>query len=396
MKVLQITSVDETVKHLLLPLIDRLQDNGFTVETVCSRGRYSDPLRRQGYVIHNVSVPRSVSLWAILKNIRALYRLMRTNQYDIIHVHAPVSAFTGRIAAKLYGKAVIIYTVHGFYFHENMPRLKYHLFYTIEKILAYCCTHIMFFQSEEDYKLAKEKKFLRGQNLFYIGNGVDVHVRFNPASVSAVEVNRLRSELGLEPEYIVVTFIGRLVYEKGVMDLLRAFTAIDMNNAILLVVGSALATDRDRIPEEELEPYRNHPRIIFTGFREDIPQILALTDIFCMPSYREGKPRSVLEAMAMNCAIIAGNIRGCREEVIPGRNGFLFDIKNVADLSDKLISLLSNIPQLKIFKKNSHTIARAVYDEETVLNKQMEIYERLHSKGIKNIKFNIPSTRIHT
>src|SRR5699024_5285970 len=135
--------------------------------------------------------------------------------------------------AKLAGVPNIIYTAHGFYFHENMSPEKYKLFYTIEKLCAKWCTDYIFTQSEEDGNLAINKNFLPPGKITIIGNGVDVNEKFNPTNVHKDKIKKYRNEFYIKENDLVVTFIGRLVAEKGIFDLLEAFEGIKQKDIIL-------------------------------------------------------------------------------------------------------------------------------------------------------------------
>src|SRR5699024_7365692 len=121
-----------------------------------------------------------------------MYKLFKKEKPDIVHVHTPVASVLGRIAAKLAGVPNIIYTAHGFYFHENMSPEKYKLFYTIEKLCAKWCTDYIFTQSEEDGNLAINKNFLPPGKITIIGNGVDVNEKFNPSNVHKDKIKKYR------------------------------------------------------------------------------------------------------------------------------------------------------------------------------------------------------------
>src|SRR5699024_1209420 len=132
-----------------------------------------------------------------------------------------------------------------------------------------------------------------------INNGMDVKGKFNPENIKDEKVSKLREELNINEEDKVITFVGRLVKEKGIFELLEAIKRIEKNNCKLLIIGGASATtERDQVTNEKLEKYHTLENVIFTGHRKDIPELLYLTDVFCLPSYREGMPRSIIEAMA--------------------------------------------------------------------------------------------------
>ena len=145
----------------------------------------------------------------------------------------------------------------------------------------------------------------------------------------------------------------------------------------LLIIGDVFEGERDLETIKEIQKYKSNKNIIFTGLRDDIPSLLYISDIFCLPSYREGMPRSIIEAMAMECAVIATNIRGCREEVIPNETGYLVPVKSIEPIYDKIEFLLNNEDVLESMKKKGRERAKLLYNEKRVVDTQIKIYDSL-------------------
>src|SRR5699024_8906669 len=360
---------------LLRELNTTITNEGYELICVCSDGPRVKQMRDEGFDVRTINIDCKISPFSNFKSIYQMYKLFKKEKPDIVHVHTPVASVLGRIAAKLTVVHNIIYTAHGFYFHENMPTKKYKLFYTIEKLCAKWCTDYIFTQSEEDGNLAINKNFLPPGDITIIGNGVDVNGRFNPANLDKTKLKIKRSELGIGENDVVVTFIGRLVKEKGILDLLEGFRHIEQRNIKLIVIGDTRTSERDQQTIEEVDIYRQQSNIIFTGYRSDIPSLLALSDIFCLPSYREGMPRSIIEAMSMENAIIATNIRGSREEVDHGENGFIVELNEPKSLAESIITLANDSTLLNEFQSHARNKAMQLYDEKKVVQKQLEKFK---------------------
>ncbi|SEI92273.1 Glycosyltransferase involved in cell wall bisynthesis [Bhargavaea ginsengi] len=327
----------------------------------------------------DVPIAREINPVSNIKSILALYRLMKSERYDVVHVHTPVAALLGRVAAKLAGMQNVVYTAHGFYFHDEMPRNQYKLFFNIEKYAARWITDWLLLQSREDFELALDHKFKEQVRTIHLSNGVDIWNKFNPELISNATTNELKRTIGLKEEDLVFLFIGRLVREKGIFELVEAFKRIVKRYpyAKLLLIGGLLESERDQESYNQLMRDLNHPNIHYLGFRSDTPELLSISDCFILPSHREGLPRSIIEAMAMDTPIIASNIRGCREEVFHGENGFLFEKENVDDLERAMETIATDSNARERFGKRSREIAEELFDEEKVLQKQIDLFKAL-------------------
>lgn len=377
-KVIQVCAIGYSVKKQLELLIDKSIERDYETIIVCSEGKDTHKIEEsKGYKFRYVEIDRNINL---IKNTRTLINLIKVfkeEKPDIVHVHTPIAGVLGRIAAKIAGIKIVVYTAHGFYFHENMKPAIYKIFYLIEKYVGRFCTDYIFTQSIEDSEVAIKGKFLLKENIMPIGNGVDISGKFNLETVKGEEIEVLKSEFNIKREDTVITFIGRLVREKGIIDLLKAFVVMERDDVKLLIIGDRFKGERDSYCEEELRRYKEEKNIFFIGDRVDINNLLAITDIFCLPSYREGMPRSIIEAMAMECAVIATNIRGSREEVLNDETGYLIDINSPIQIKEKIEALINNKEKLEYMKKRGRKRAEELYDETLVVERQLTIFQEL-------------------
>ncbi|MGO9444879.1 MAG: glycosyltransferase, partial [Thiobacillaceae bacterium] len=149
LKVCQLCAVDFTLRNFLLPLIDEMTRNGWQVTAACADGPYIATLRQQGYQIETLPIARSMHPIKALRALLAMVRLFRRERFHVVHVHTPVAALLGRVAARLAGIPLVVYTAHGFYFHDGMPHWKLKLFVMLERF-AGRFTDLLFSQSAED------------------------------------------------------------------------------------------------------------------------------------------------------------------------------------------------------------------------------------------------------
>jgi ribosomal protein S18 acetylase RimI-like enzyme len=207
--------------------------------------------------------------------------------------------------------------------------------------------------------------------------------RFDPSAVSAERSAALRAELGIPAEALVVGTVGRLVAEKGYLDLFAAARRVraDEPGVRLLVVGGADPEKSDRVPEAVIE--RERDVVTFAGWREEVPDLLSLMDVFVLASHREGLPRSAIEAAAMGKPLVLTDIRGCREVVRQGVEGMLVPPGDPGRLAGAILALVRD-PALRE-KMGAAARARAVevFDERAVTDRLVAAYERLlRRKGL--------------
>jgi glycosyltransferase involved in cell wall biosynthesis len=373
LKICQLCAVDFTLKKFLLPLIDGMREAGWQVTAVCSDGQEISGLRTQGYCIECIPVPRSMNPWPVLRSFILLVRFFRQQKFDVLHVHTPVAAFIGRIAGKLAGIPLVIYTAHGFYFHDEMPRWKRSFFVMLERIAAHF-TDLLFCQSSEDALDAVNERIYTSDRVVLIGNGVNM-ARFNPVKVS--DSNTIRSALGIPREAFVVGLIGRQVREKGVREFLHAMISLGERYSCLwvLLIGERLTSDHAQGVEGEFAAARNAlgKRLVALGSRDDIPELLAAMDLFCLPSWREGMPRTIIEAMMMAKPVVATDIRGAREEIVPEETGLLVPVRSPALLADAVEKFLLDPLWGERLGESGRRRAMRLYDEDLVVSLQIKI-----------------------
>jgi glycosyltransferase involved in cell wall biosynthesis len=383
LRVLQVAAVDITVSALLRPLIDRLTSEGYEVESVCRDGKFSQEMRADGYVIHSLATSRSMGPLSLARQFWDIYRLVSRNRYDIVHVHTPIAAGVGRLATALARTPVVIYTAHGFYFHDGMKPSVYRTTVWAERMLGRM-TDMLLTQSAEDAQSAVTERICPPEKVQWISNGVDVR-RFRADG----DKPAARRAFGIGANDAVVGFLGRMVREKGILELLEAMKSVSasVDNLTLLICGdNSVAKDRDRETQALVTRYLDSSdrpyRVVFTGFIREVDRMMQAIDVFCLPSHREGMPRSIIEAMASGRPVVATDIRGCREEVQNGETGLLVPARDPQALAGALTRLLSNPSMARQMGLKGRERAVAHFDEQFVLDRQVAVYNRLSASKL--------------
>ncbi|MBJ26653.1 MAG: glycosyltransferase family 1 protein [Alphaproteobacteria bacterium] len=365
MKICQLCAVDFTIYHFILPLMRAEVDAGHEVIAVCSDGKWVEKIKSKGFSVRIIKISRSFNIISHYKSYKLLVNLFREESFDIVHVHTPVAALVGRLAAARVGVPCIVYTAHGFYFHDGMNFFKRRIFIQLEKFLGRY-TDILFTQAQEDADSAKLYGLCKTGMITAIGNGVNPSKFrvFKEEKEYITHRNKVRRDLKTSENSLVLVIVGRLVVEKGYKELFEAIEGIDLT---LWVVGEKLESDH----ESSVPIPKDLTKIRFLGYRDDVPDILQASDIFVLPSYREGMPRSIIEAMMAGLPVIATNIRGSREEVVDGQTGRLVPIKDAKSLEIAIDELAKNISLRKSMGVAGYKRAIDLYDEKLVIQRQL-------------------------
>ncbi|MDP6473523.1 MAG: glycosyltransferase family 4 protein [Alphaproteobacteria bacterium] len=365
MKICQLCAVDFTLYHFILPLMRAEQAAGHEVVGVCSDGEWLHKVREQGFRTVPLAIARNLNPLRHWLSYHRLVRLFREERFDMVHVHTPIAALLGRLAARRAGVGRIVYTAHGFYFHERMAPCKRALFIALEK-WGGRHTDVLFTQAEEDAASARGLGLCRGGVIEAIGNGVDP-ARFSPPAGGGVSDARarLRAELETPEDAVVVMMTGRMVAEKGYPEL---FAAMAGQDAILWATGERLASDHAAGVSSAAPP----ANVRLLGHRRDVPDLLRAADIFTLPSHREGMPRSIIEAMMVGLPVIATDIRGSREEVVAGETGLLVPVADKIALAGAIRELSTDAERRRRMGAAGRRRALELYDESKVIQRQME------------------------
>jgi len=388
MKIVQITAVPETVEAFLFPLMRKLLDNGHEIDVITSDS--SSKLKNNEFIIKNkiavydVNIPRKFSPWGLFTAYSTMYELFKGLKPDVIHTHSPFASLIARRAASGAKVPNIIYTSHGFYFTENMNWFKKHFFKWLEKSAARKHTDYLFTVNSEDMDYALKHNFIDKDKIINLQSvGVDTKIKFNPLRIHQELKEQLREELNICENEKVFTFTGRIVQEKGILELLQAFEMLNKKHpdTKLLLIGETPEIEKDETFEEKIKTFirtnKLENSVLRLGFRVDIPELLGLTDVFVLASNKEGMPISSLEALSMGVPVVGTNIRGLREEVIEGKTGYLVPLQNTRELSAAMEKAMNNFnPPNDNCRK--HAIEN--FDEEDVIRKQLHIYEILEKK----------------
>ena len=333
-----------------------------------SKERIADE-QRYGINIYQVDFIRTPYHPGNIKAYFQLTELINKEDYDVIHCNTPIGGIIGRIAGKFCKTKKVIYQAHGFHFYKGAPLLNWLLYYPVEKWLARY-TDALITINQEDYVLAKRKMKLRnGGKVYYVpGVGVDVE-KFSKATVD--KANK-RKELGIPEDAVLLLSVGELNNNKNHETIIRSIA--DMN-VYYIIAGQG---ELQRHLENLIDAQNLQDRVKLLGFRRDVKELYEAADIFVFPSFREGLPLSLMEAMASGLPCVASRIRGNTDLLENTEGGFLCDPLNASEFAEKLRVLTTNTAlREKMGRTNRVTIQN--FSTETVIREMQKIYaaERL-------------------
>ncbi len=374
MILVHVTTVPETFTFFR-GQIAFMKRKGFQVHGVSSPGPLLKEVAiREHIPVHAVDLPRRISPWVDSVALFKLYRLFRNLQPDIVHAHTPKGGLLGVLAARLARVPVVIYSMRGLPF-VTATGLKRRLLCWSETVscgLADRVISVGFSLLEKGVAAG----FCNGDKIKVLAsgssNGVDAEGRFNPQRLEAGSREKTRLHYRLPQDAIVLGFMGRIVRDKGLVELAAAWRFLRevFPELFLLLVGPV--EDRDPVPPEVLKHLEADPRVRLVGAVGDPAPFYAAMDILTLPTYREGFPNTPLEAAAMELPVVATDVDGCVEAVMYGLTGLLVPPRDSKALAAALQQLIED-PELR--KQMGQAGRRRVLREFKPENIWKELYQ---------------------
>lgn len=375
-KIAHVTTVDLSLRFLLLEQLRALVDDGFEVVGVSAPGPWVADLEAAG--VRHVPWRHATRAWDPAQDALAfgeLLRIFRRERFDLVHTHNPKPGVLGRIAARAAGVPHVVNTVHGLYATRE-DRARRRMPVLAAEWVAGRCSDLELYQSAEDLAWARRLGLTGRARSIHLGNGIDLE-RFAPAGASDGDGRRLRAELGIGSDELVVGTVGRMVREKGYHELLRAAELIRERtpSARFMVVGEPDVVKVDALRPEAMGPGAHD--VLFTGWREDVADLMRAMDVFVLPSWREGLPRAAIEAAATGLPLVLTDIRGCREVVRDGEEGLLVPVRDPDRLTSAILRLLEDPTLRRRMGAAARARAEDRFDERRVVRTVVEQTRKL-------------------
>lgn len=347
----------------------------FDVEVVSSHGQGFDDFCQGEKVKGNiVKMEREISLFNDIKSLFKLIKLFRKTKPTIIHGNTPKAGFLSMIAGWITRVPNRIYCIHGLRY-QGAIGFKRKLLKSMERISCKFATEVMTVSFGVKAILKEENICNKEVKIIWNGsvNGIDTN-RFSPSNIDGSD---LESKYKFTDEHIIFGFVGRLVKDKGINELIEAFKEVNKKytNTRLLLVGNYESSDP--VSDHTKKEIEDNTNIIFGGWQRDIRPFLKIMDIFTFPSYREGFGLSLMEAAAMNVPAISSNITGCNEIIKDGYNGMLIPSKSVTELINAMSKVAENPQSIKKMSSVSRQYVIDKYEQKQLWEKVLEMYKNI-------------------
>lgn len=333
--------------------------------------------RREGVNVHPIEIERQISPLKDLVSLTKLYLYFKREKPDLVHSITPKAGLLSMMAAKAAGVPVRMHTFTGLIFPSKSGVMKKVLI-AMDRVLCSCATHICPEGNGVKNDLIKHKITNKPLKIIANGNvnGIDPYF-FSREQVTSDETGRLRQQLGILEGDFVFVFVGRLVKDKGINELVSAFTGLKnpANRLKLLLVGP-FENELDPLQPKTLAEIESNPNIISVGFQQDVRPYLAVSDALAFPSYREGFPNVVMQAGAMELPSVVTDINGSNEIIIHGENGLIIPSKNTSSLQRAMQEISENNNLYQHLKCNARNMIINRYDNRVVWQALKEEYER--------------------
>jgi len=357
-----------------------LRNRGYDVSIICNPGDYlkKDTVTKDGIFVKVIPFPSSITPWQDTQTLLNLWRYMRQERFHIVHTHTIKPGLLGRVAARKAGVPVVLHTVHGFYFHEQMSTPAKIFYGAIEKLGAMFCDLILS-QNREDITRAINMGICKPDKIKFLGNGIEVD-RFHPSRVTSELVKSKREELGIGLDKKIVCTIARLVRQKGYQEFFQAAKILKDKGfpAVFLAIGQKHYKKDAIDPVRLIKEMGLDGHVFFLGERDDIPDLIAATDLVVLASWgAEGIPRILMESAALGKAVVATDVCGNREAVVHGETGYLVPVRDPERLAGAIEILLSSPEKVSRMGLASNRRAKEMFDERLYFEKTDEFYRQL-------------------
>jgi len=374
MKIAFLSHLDLNLYLFRLPIMKELVKNGDEVYAICPKGSVFDKFKEFGVKAIDYKIDRgSLNPIKEKESIDAIYDAIKDLNLDIIHTFTAKPNIYGTFAAKRANIPVVINLVEGlgsFYIEDSLKNKAVR--FVMERLYkrAFSLSNLAIFVNSDDPRYMINKGIIDEKKVKIIKSvGIDTD-EFDDSKIDKNRLEKLKTELNVKDKTVVL-MIARAIWHKGIREFYEAAKRSRDPDTVFILVGDTDEGNHFSATKEFLQ----NSDVLWLGFREDIKELISICDIFVLPSYREGVPRTLLEAASMAKPIVTTDAVGCKEVVEDGKNGFLVPVKDVEKLSKSIEKLLKDEDLRKKMGKYSREKAIKEFDIKKIVKEYMDVYK---------------------
>ncbi|MBK7557599.1 MAG: glycosyltransferase family 4 protein [Chitinophagaceae bacterium] len=379
-KLIRITTVPMALRYLLPGQMRFMAANGFDVLMISADGKeLADVIENEQCPHMIVPMTRKITPLQDLKCLYRLIKIFRKEKPDIVHTHTPKAGLLGMLAAKFSGVKTRIHTVAGLPLMAETG-FKYHLLIFIEK-LTYAAASNVWPNSYSLLQFITEKKLCKPAKLHIIAkgstNGININ-RFNEAALDENGVREIKQQVNFSDDHTYLLCIGRLVKDKGIVELVYVFTLLQQhNNNLHLILVGEFEAGLDPLPERTLQEIKTNPFITHINWSNRVEYFMHIADLFVFPSHREGFPNVLLQAGAMGLPVICSHITGNIDIVTNNETGLIFEKGNEQQMLKHLQYALEHPQQMQMMAQQLQQVINKNYRQENIWQNMLQAYKSL-------------------
>lgn len=380
-KLIRITTVPLSLDKLLEGQL-HFMNEFYDVVAVSSEKEYLEKIgKKENVTTFCVEMTRKITPIQDVISVIKMYRFLKKTKPFIVHTHTPKAGIVGMLAAKYAGVPNRLHTVAGLPLLEATG-IKRKILDFVEK-LTYSCATKVYPNSKALLKIIEQNQYCNPNKLKVIANGSSNGIdtsHFNPTHFSKEQNANLKQKMGILESDFVFIFVGRIVADKGINELISAFSKLHAENSdVKLILVGPFEEDLNPLKIETMLKIKSNPAVLSIGYQNDVRSYLTISNALVFPSYREGFPNVVMQAGAMNLPCIVSDINGCNEIIIEGQNGTLIPAKNEEQLLDAMRYYAERPELIENYTQNSRALIVSRYEQKVVWNSILEEYRNFEN-----------------
>lgn len=377
-KIIRLSTVPLSLNVLLKGQLKFL-NSYYNVLGVSGKGLNLDEVaKREGITVHSIEMQRKIAPLKDLVSLVRLYFYFRKERPFIVHSITPKAGLLSMIAGKLAGVPIRIHTFTGLIFPSKSGFFQ-KILIVMDRLLCLCATNVYpegqgVSEDLVKYRITKKPlKVIGNGNV----NGIDTEY-FDPGLYTLEDKIKLRKKIGVFENDFVFIFVGRLVKDKGINELVTAFLKLEVNfKEVKLVLVGPFENDLDPLNTETISAIEESDAIVTVGFQQDVRPYFAMADTLVFPSYREGFPNVVMQAGAMELPSIVTDINGSNEIITENENGMIIPVKDVDAIYNSMKKIVTNTEYRNKLAHNARFNIVSKYEQQLVWNALLEEYKNL-------------------